>query len=219
MALTNNEKQIRHKKIEALRNFGNQVLIRRVFTNTGFNPLIEKTNEEIKEEIEAIVNLPSGWTDEDYEVAVRKLNNILNISYDNPYLLNNDINGAYSIKDPDFDLNEVRKAEYKAPEVVRNIKSILKLSELNKSNQIAVVAEVMRQLAKEILDEKKIPKTFANATALSLIGHQYEKPDWTWEVLANNLYTQNSKEKTDIIVAELTNPNIASKGGLACMNL
>jgi hypothetical protein len=217
MALTNNEKQIRHKKIEALRNFGNQVLIRRVFTNTGFNPLIEKSNEEIKEEIEAIVNLPSGWTDEDYEVAVRKLNNILNISYDNPHLMNNDINGAYGIMDSDFNLDELRKAEYKAPEVVRNIKSILKLSELNKSNQIAVVAEVMRQLAKEILDEKKIPKTFANATALSLIGHQYDKPDWTWELLAHNLYIQNSKEKTDIIAAELTSPDLGSKGGLACM--
>jgi hypothetical protein len=133
----------------------------------------------------------------------------------NPHLMNNDINGARSIFDPDFDTWEVRKAEYKAAEVVRNIKSTLKLSELKVTDQVAVIAEVMRFLGVELLNEKKVPVTFANATALSLIDQNYEKPDWTWQVLAQNLYVQNSKEKAEIIAKELSNPEMESKGGLA----
>lgn len=203
MALTNNEKQIRHKKLEDLKKFGNEVLFRLILMNDGFNRNIDKSNEELKAEIESLVNLPSGWTEEDFNSSVKKLNNMMNTTVDNPHLMNNDINSSRSIMDPNFNMMELRRAEYKAPEVVRNIKSTLKLSELNKSDQIAVVAEVIRQLAKELLDEKSIPKTFANATALSLIGHQYEKPEWTWNILARNLYTQNSKEYTDKLVEEL----------------
>lgn len=213
MALTNNEKQIRHKKLEDLKKFGNEVLFRLILMNDGFNRNIDKSNEELKAEIESLVNLPSGWTEEDFNSSVKKLNNMMNTTVDNPHLMNNDINSSRSIMDPNFNMLELRRAEYKAPEVVRNIKSTLKLSELNKSDQIAVVAEVMRQLAKELLDEKLIPKTFANATALSLIGHQYKKPEWTWNILARNLYTQNSKEYTDKLVEELQKPEL-DKGGL-----
>ena len=73
----------------------------------------------------------------------------------------------------------------------------------------------MRFLGVELLNEKKVPVTFANATALSLIDQNYEKPDWTWQVLAQNLYVQNSKEKAEIIANELSNPEMESKGGLA----
>lgn len=214
MALTNNEKQIRHKKLEALKKYGNEVLVQLLFLNSGINQPIEKSNEEIKSEIESIVNLPSGWTDEDYEMAIKKLRNMNIRVLENPNLMNNDINGARSICSSDFDVWEIRKAEYKAAEVVRNIKSTLKLSELKITDQVAAIAEVMRFLGVELLDEKKVPVTFANATALSLINQNYEKPDWTWEVLAQNLYIQNSKENAEIIARELTNPEIKSKGSL-----
>ena len=70
MALTNNEKQIRHKKLEALKKYGNDVLVQLIFMNSGISRPIEKTNEEIKAEIDSIVNLPSGWTEEDYNKLV-----------------------------------------------------------------------------------------------------------------------------------------------------
>ena len=215
MALTNNEKQIRHKKLEALKKYGNEVLVQLFFMNDGINRPIEKSNEEIKAEIDSIVNLPSGWTDEDYNLAIQKIRNMNITALSNPHLMNNDINGARSIFDSNFDTWEVRKAEYKAAEVVRNIKSTLKLSELKVTDQVAVIAEVMRFLGVELLNEKKVPVTFANATALSLIDQNYEKPDWTWQVLAQNLYVQNSKEKAEIIAKELSNPEMESKGGLA----
>ena len=214
MALTNNEKQIRHKKLEALKKYGNEVLVQLIFMNNGINRPIEKSNEEIKAEIDNIVNLPSGWTDEDYNLAVQKIRNMNITALSNPHLMNNDINGARSIYDTNFDVYEVKKAEYKAAEVVRNIKSTLKLSELKVTDQVAVIAEVMRFLGIELLNEKKIPVTFANATAFSLIDQNYEKPDWTWEVLAQNLYVQNSKENAEIIAKELLNPEIETKGGL-----
>ena len=72
MALTNNEKQIRYKKLEALKKYGNEVLIKLFFMNNGLDWKSEKSNEEIKDEIESIVNLPAGWTEEDYNLAFQK---------------------------------------------------------------------------------------------------------------------------------------------------
>lgn len=214
MALTNNEKQIRHKKLEALKKYGNEVLVQLIFKNNGFNRPIEKTNEEIKAEIESIVNLPSGWTDEDYNLAVQKIRNMSVTAFCNPDLMNNDIHGSHSIRYVNFTMDELRRSKYKAPEVVRNIISTLKLSELNKSDQIATVAEVMRRLAVEFLSEKSKPVTFANATALSLIDSNYEKPEWVYEILAQNLYVQNGEENAKKIAKALTSQEIAKKGGL-----
>ncbi len=212
MALTNNEKQIRRKQLEALKKYGNDVLLHLILSNSHIRGEYNKSNEELKAEIDDIVNLPNGWTNEDYQTATKKIENLLNETYENPHLLHNDINAARNIMSPNFNMNELRRAEYKAPETVRNIKSILKLAELTKSDQIAVVAEVMRQLARELLMERNIPITFANATALSLIGHQYTKPEWTWRILARNLYTQCSQENVNKLIVELQHPDTKNGG-------
>lgn len=215
MALSNNEKQIRHKKLEALRKYGNDVLIHLILTT---NRNYEKSNEELKEEINKLVNLPSGWTEEDYLHAVKKIEKLLYLSYENFQLLNNDINEANNLMNSKIaDLKnkqeKLRKARYKAPETVKNIKSILRLTELSKSDQIAVVTEVMRQLARELLDEKNIPETMANAIAFSLIGAHYEKPEWTWSILAKNLSTQSTENNINELITELKNLNIKNEEG------
>ena len=214
MALTNNEKQIRHKQLENLKKYGNEVLVQLIFMNSGIGRPIEKTNEEIKAEIDSIVNLPSGWMEEDYNLAVQKLKNMNITALSNPHLMNNDINYRERIYEPDCIGFNISKIEYKAAEVVRNIQSTLKLSELKKTDQIAAVAEVMRRLAVELLSEKIKPKTFANATALSLIDQNYEKPEWVYEVLAQNLFLQNGKDKAKKIAKVLSSSEIEKKGGL-----
>lgn len=214
MALTNNEKQIRHKKLEELKKYGNEVLVQLLFMNSGINRPIEKTNEEIKAEIDNIINLPSGWTEDDYNLAIQKIKNMNISALSNPHLMNNDINYKERINEPNFTSFSVSRIEYKAAEVVRNVLSTLKLSELNKSDQIAAIAEVMRRLAVEILSEKTKPVTFANATALSLIDQNYEKPEWVYEILAQNLYVQNGKDNAKKIAKALTSSVIEKKGGL-----
>ena len=129
--------------------------------------------------------------------------------------MNNDINYLRRIFEENLSGFEISGIEYKAAEVVRNIQSTLKLSELKKTDQIAAVTEVMRRLAVELLSEKTKPKTFANATALSLIDQNYEKPDWVCEVLAQNLFVQNGADTADEIAKALKNPKVRNKGGLA----
>lgn len=204
MALTNNEKQIRHKKLEKLKNAGNKIIIELTMYHGSSNDFFNrKSNSEIRDEINSIINLPSGWTDDDYNFAAKRLENIANTILDNPHLMNNDISYAHINDNSIAAINECKKLKFKAPEVVKNIKSILKLTELNTSDQIAVIAEVMRRLAKELLNERVPPKTYANATALSLIGPQYDKPEWTWKKLAENLVTQNGKDKAKLIIKEI----------------
>lgn len=214
MALSNNEKQIRHKRLEDLKKYGNEILFRLILSNSVISNGTEKNNEELKYEIDKIVNLPNGWSEEDFETAKNKLDNLLNGTYENPHLLNNDIHDARNIMDPNFNMNELHRAKSKAPETVRNIKSILNLAELTKSDQIAVIAEVMRQLARESLSERIIPKTFANATAFSLIGPQYEKPEWTWNILARNICRQSTEENVNKLVSELQKPNLKNEGAI-----
>lgn len=203
MALTNNEKQIRYKKLEKLKKYAKDVMIQLImYHGMSVDIFTRKSDDEIRDEINSIINLPNGWTDDDYNFALKKLQSLQNEFYDNPHLMNNDIDEGH----PNLSVsseNERRKAASKAPEVVQNIRSILKLADLNKSDQIAVIAEVMRRLAKELVNERQIPVTLANATALSLIGHQYDKPEWTWKKLAENLVTQNGKDKAKLIIKEI----------------
>ena len=63
MALTNNEKQIRRKQLEALKKYGNDVLLHLILSNSHIRRSeYDKSNEELKAEIDDIVNLPNGWT-------------------------------------------------------------------------------------------------------------------------------------------------------------
>ena len=72
MALTNNEKQIRRKQLEALKKYGNDVLLYLILSNSHIRGEYNKSNEELKAEIDDIVNLPNGWTNEDYKTAEKK---------------------------------------------------------------------------------------------------------------------------------------------------
>ena len=203
MALTNNEKQIRYKKLEKLKKYAKDVMIQLImYHGMSVDIFTRKSDDEIRDEINSIINLPNGWTDDDYNFALKKLQSLQNEFYDNPHLMNNDIYGGHPNPTPSS-VNESRRVISKAPEVVQSIKSILKLTELNKSDQIAVIAEVMRRLAKELLNDRQIPVTYANAVAFSLIGHQYDKPEWTWKKLAENLVTQNGKDKAKLIIKEI----------------
>ena len=203
MALSNNEKQIRHKRLENLKKAGKEVLFQLILSNSMMPNKRGKTNEIIQAEIENIVNLPSGWTEEDFTIAEKKLNNLLIETNENPHLLHNDIYTSIEISNHNFDRASLQQTEYKAHELVEIIKSTLNISGLSKSNQIAVIVEVNRQLGKELLLEKNIPNTFANAAALSLISHQYEKPEWTCNVFAEYLCSQCSKENINELISNL----------------
>ena len=175
MALTNNEKQIRYKKLEKLKAYAKDVMIKMIMhQGMSFDLYNRKSDSEIRDEINSIINLPSGWTDDDYNFALKKLDSLQNEFYDNPHLMNNDIYAGHPNHKVDS-VHETRRVISKAPEVVQNIKSILKLADLNISDQIAVLAELMRRLAKELLNERQIPVTFANATAFSLIGPECKR--------------------------------------------
>lgn len=203
MALSNNEKQIRHKRLENLKKTGNDVLFRLILSNSMMPNKRGKTNEIIQAEIENIVNLPSGWTEEDFIIAEKKLNNLLLETNENPHLLHNDIYTSIEISNHNSDRASLQQTEYKAHELVEIIKSTLNISGLSKSDQIAVIVEVIRQLGKELLLEKNIRNTFANATALSLIGPQYEKPEWVWNVFAKTLCNQCSKDNINELISNL----------------
>ena len=51
MALTNNEKQIRRKQLEALKKYGNDVLLYLILSNSHIRGEYNKSNEELKAEI------------------------------------------------------------------------------------------------------------------------------------------------------------------------
>lgn len=213
MPYTNAEKQERYRKKEWLVNYGNQIIAQ---TMGSINPqrwyLKSKAPAEIQNRIERIVDLPSGWTDEDFENAKNALYNIQLDFYDNPHLLSNDIqagrshNGINEVmlaKDPNEALQKQKRAIADAQKLVALIISSFELTDLHQSDLAAVVMEVMRYVGRLLTDMKDIPKSHATAMCFACIGKQFEKPEWLAEVLVDYLGCQMEKPLRDEVAKRL----------------
>ena len=189
MSITNAEKQERYRKKEELKKYANQVFFEwqmRSLGNYQVNP------QDIKNRLEALSNLPSKWTDEDYIKAKKSIEQVLLDTYDNPHLLSNDINDARDLRAvPDAELymyvSNSKKAEINAKKLVAHIQSLFSLVNTDLSDQAAILAELMRTVGRSLLDEKTIQMTNANTQSLATIGAQFERPDWFAKKLARIL--------------------------------
>lgn len=210
MPYTNAEKQERYRKKEWLVNYGNQIIAQ---TMGSINPqrwyLKSKDPAEIQNRIDRIVDLPSGWTDEDFENAKNALYNIQLDFYDNPHLLSNDIrdgrgNEFMVSPHPSEVVTQQKKAIADAQKLVAHIISSFELTDLRQSDLAAVVMEVMRYVGRLLTDMKDIPKSHATAMCFACIGKQFEKPEWLAEVLVDYLGWQMEKPLRDEVAKLLT---------------
>jgi hypothetical protein len=89
MGMTNQEKQERFRKKEYLKKIADDI-----FRDWQSRGLLDctKDHKSVRSELDRIIDLPSGWRDDDYQHAINSLNTIVRELYsNNPYLLQNDI--------------------------------------------------------------------------------------------------------------------------------
>ena len=186
--ITNSEKQARFRKKEELKKYADKLF-------RDYSLLLHgKTIEEMRIFIDKTTELPFGWTNDDYDHAVKLLNHFFLESYDNPHQLANDVqegrNIMYDFKttsDPAKLTIDIKNAIEKTRSLSAHLISALNLSGCPDSDQAAAIMEAIRFLGRSIATSRKVPKSQATTMCLASIGSQYNRPDWFANSLANSL--------------------------------
>lgn len=186
--LTNVEKQQRHRQLEALKQLGNETFLQWLAISSGklFN---ETTPEEMKQEIDEITNLRNNWTNEEYNIAQRKIENIRIGFTENQHLLKNDINLTHT----DFSNNflDSKIAKQKILDFIKIINQIAKLSGLSTSDINSAIVEILRRNGKKQTEENINIKSVADSLSLILINDNYPRPENFEKPFVQYLKNQN----------------------------
>ena len=208
MNLTNQEKQERFRRKEALKKIADRIFRDWQLLNLGKFP---KKPEDIRAELDRIADLPSGWSEDDYEQALISLQIYSNEIYSsNPHLLENDIvAGRDSIcnplmtDDPRQAIREQRDALAQAKKLVSHLNSAIELAGGTASDHAAVVLEIARSIGVALLREKNVPRSDATAICLLAANPQQNKPEWLIDVIAKILKQQLDGVKIKQLKEEL----------------
>lgn len=188
MPFTNAEKQERFRKKEALKKYADEV-----FISCIRNYPISVNRDVLQARLNEFAELPSGWTDEDLRKAEKKIYNLQFdvMGFGNSHLLENDIgNGRkfskeFMISDePRKFIEKEKKIQRKARELANQIINLFRLSDCPVSDQVAILAEVLRWSGRLLIDENEVPKSNASALAMATLTSQYQRPDWFLSRLA-----------------------------------
>ena len=195
MPISNAEKQERFRKKENLKRNADRIFQLWVTSPTRWNKTPLRTEQEVREDLDKIVELSSAWTEEDYRYAEVKLEQYradLDFSVDQ---ISNDINGdwtSHSIAfmrtpDPANFHAEMKEANEKARTLAGHLISALKLSNSNDADKTAALMEAVRFVGRSLVINREIRRSEATAMCLASIGPQYDRPAWFPEQLADTI--------------------------------
>jgi hypothetical protein len=208
MTLSNQQKQERFRKKEYLKKIAHKLFVDWQLKN-GLN--VTKNPKAVKEQLDNIVDLPSNWTEDDYENALRSIKLFSDELYSsNPNLLDNDIESGRDSVEPYISavdaqkwLRECKNAKYQAKKLIEHLNSAFALTELTASDKAAVVAELARTYGLNILHEKKTPCSDAVTLCLFAANPYHKKPDCFTEKFAELIKTQLKKDQIKDLIKKL----------------
>lgn len=187
--ISNADKQARFRKKEYLKrraaNLLNDWQVRPDYFKS-------KTFEDLKHGLDNAINLPSGWTDKDYERAEQALDQLradFLCGYDQ---LTIDIDELHvdSIPFDSAKLHESNVAIEKARALAAHVISALKLSSCTDAEQATALMEALRFVGRSLACQSDSPRSQATAMSLASIGREYDRPEWFVEKLADTISAQ-----------------------------
>ncbi|RBW53449.1 hypothetical protein [Ruegeria sp. A3M17] len=197
--LSNAEKQARHRQKEELQRFAEQC-----FREAQMGAFRHGANAPaMLAQIKQMADLPSGWTKEDYEMAVERIQQ-LRMDLINP---NNDLDN--DVHDALDSFNEWQKAPTKvridtekAIQETRNLASHLisavELTNLSNGERAAALVEALRHVGRSLANERPLRRSDANTVCLATLPPQYRRPAWFAESFAKymafRLGTEEAKD-------------------------
>jgi hypothetical protein len=195
--LSNAEKQARHRKKEELQRFAEQC-----FRDAQLGAFQHGANASaMLSQIKQMAELPSGWTDEDFEHAVERIQQLRMDLIDPGNDLENDLHdarGTFEEFGRAQDVRSLRKETEKAIADTRalaaHLISALELTSLSSSERAAALAEAMRHVARTLANERPVPRSAANVLCLMTLPPQYRRPDWFGDEFAEYLAYRFGRE-------------------------
>lgn len=198
--ITNAEKQARFRKKEALKHRANHILINWEINDSKHHL---KGPNEIRELVEEAIKLPSGWTDEDYSNAERKLDNIYWQTVYPADQLQLDIRETRRLSNENSNPSNLRKAQEDADALALHIISALKLSSCNDADRAAALMQAIRFVGRNLSGDPDAPCSQATSICLASIGSNYDRPSWLPKKLANDISLLFQPELLNEIVSNL----------------
>ncbi len=209
--ISNADKQDRFRKKEHLQREAEKIF--RMWESSIGRFKEVRTPEEVRHALEKAVELPSGWTDEDYEFASKKLGQYhldLISSFDQ---IANDVDGDWNAHanefmttpDPRKFIADQKAAVENARTLASHLISALKLSNCNDADQAAALMEVVRFVGRSLVSNREIRRSKATAICLASVGPQYDRPEWFAEQLAETINHQLDKSLAQKVGRHLSN--------------
>lgn len=207
----NAEKQARYRKKELLKRQADNLMAKWQM-DLPFRDGHKKSFQEMQQLINKAIELPSAWTDEDYQIAEVKLAHLhaeLTLSVDQ---ISNDIHESSNFSEkfrtaPDLKkiTDDLERSIKNTTELAAHIVSALNLSSCNEAEKATALMEAMRFVGRMIvLDHRNIPYSDATAVCLATIGPQYVRPDWFPEKFASAVSKQIDRDRSKEVAKHLS---------------
>lgn len=208
ISITNPEKQARFRKKEVLKKRADQYF--REWQVMAIHSRVQL--REVLKLLSDAAELPSRWTDEEYDGAIQKLDQLridLITSQDH---VGNDVHEARNIEneffttpDPGKFIAETKRAVNDAHNLAAHLISALDLSRCNDAGKAAALMEVMRHVGRNIANSPIIPKSDATTLCLAALTPQYARPKWFVAKMARWLSYQLDEELSRELGTQLLN--------------
>lgn len=206
--ISNAEKQARYRKKEQLRRKADQILHQWQLEPWKHHLM---SIQEINHLINAAIKLPSGWTEDDYINAEKKLYHVYSEVISPVNQITNDIHESRNASDEFIISNDPSKFNSDLTQAVENtnalashIISALNLSGCNEADQAAALMEAMRFVGRNLTNNHNIPCSQAIAVCLATIKPIYPRPKWFSKKLADTLSQQIHPELLQEISRHIT---------------
>ena len=189
MVISNAEKQARFRKKEELKKYVAQAF-REAQMMFGFK--IQEDPQVILARLEEAASLPTGWTDDDYERAKKKLQTVWLDLRNWQDELANDVNEPRFHKkelltapDPMEFFTGSKDALKNTRALASHLISAIDLSSLDEADRAAAVMEAVRHAGKALANSSDVGRSSGNAVCLASLPSYYDRPDWFLEALSN----------------------------------
>jgi hypothetical protein len=197
--ISNADKQDRFRRKELLTRHAERIF--RMWEGSAQSFREVRTPQDVRHMLEKAVEIPSGWTEDDYRAAERKLGQCHLDLISAVDQIANDVNGDWETSSAEFmttpdpaKLIADHKANVeKARTLASHLISALKLSNCSDGDQAAALMEALRFVGRSVAGNRDIRRSEATAICLASIGPQYDRPEWFAEQLSHTIRKQIDK--------------------------
>jgi hypothetical protein len=191
--ISNADKQARFRKKEQLKRHANNIL-REWQVKFSLYKSKSITPEDVQYALDKAIDLPSGWTEQDYECAVQALAQLrVDLCFTSDQLVN-DVEAGWNPQDfitssePAKLMSDHKGRLEDTRALAAHLISALKLSNCNDANQAAALMEALRFVGRSMIGNRDVPHSQATTVCLASIAPHYKRPDWFPEELTEIIH-------------------------------